>query len=256
MSKKVSIITTTFRDLPHLKETVSEVLKQDYDNIEYIIIDGGSNDGTLEYLQSLEPEIRAREGWTYQYVSEPDQGIYDAINKGIQKATGDIVGTMFDKFTSKDVVRRMVEAIESEDADGVHGDLLYVDEDGKPVRTWVMGNDRTIRQGWLVAHPTMYLKREIYEQYGLYRMDMKIAADYEFMVRIFKDQAVKMAYIPDVLVTMFYGGTSNQGLGSYYQSFVESYKGLKINHVKGAFLICVKRTFGVFFQFAKAKRMK
>lgn len=256
MSKKVSVITTTFEDLKHLKEVVEGIKKQDYDHIEYIIVDGGSKDDTVSFLQALEMDFAQRQGWELRWISEPDRGIYDAINKGIQMATGDIVGVMFDKFATDDVVSKMVDVIQREESDGVHGDLIYVDENGKPVRKWVMGNTKTIEDGWMPAHQTLYLKKEIYEAYGVYKTDYKIAADYEFIVRILQDKSVKLSYIPEVLVHMFYGGTSSGGLSNYIHSFMESYRALRENRVSFAFFICTKRTMKVLWQFVKAASQK
>lgn len=256
MSKKISVITTTYQDLSHLKEVVEGIKKQDYDHIEYIIVDGGSKDGTVEFLREQESVFAKLTGWEYKWISEPDKGIYDAINKGIRMATGDIVGTAFDKFASVDVLSRMVSAIEDDGTDGVHGDLLYVDEEDKPVRTWVMGNKQTIKDGWMPAHPTLYLKKEIYDKYGVYKTDYKIAADYEYMVRILWDGSVKLSYIPEVLIHMFYGGTSSGGFSNYVHSFMESHRALKENHVPFAFMICTKRTIKVLLQFVKAACQK
>lgn len=252
MSKKVSIITTTYGDIAHLKEVVNGIKKQDYDNIEYIVVDGGSKDGTPEFLKELEAEFLKEGKWQFQWVSEPDKGIYDAINKGIYMATGDIIGTAFDRFASDDVISHMVGIIEKEGSDGVHGDLVYVDEEDRPVRSWIMGNDKGITDGWMPAHPTLYLKKEIYDQFGVYKTDYKIAADYEYVVRIMKDGRTKLSYIPEVLVLMFYGGTSSGGLGNYIHSFQESHRALKENKVPFAFWICCKRTVRVLLQFVKA----
>lgn len=256
MSKTVSVVTTTYEDLKHLKEVVDGIKKQNYEAIQYIVVDGGSKDGTIPFLQELETDFAKRAGWELTWISEPDQGIYDAINKGVRMATGDIVGVMFDKFAADDVVFKMVAVMEREDSDGVHGDLIYVDEKGKPIRKWVMGNTKTIRDGWMPAHQTLYLKREVYEKYGVYKTDYKIAADYEFIVRILQDKSVRLSYIPEVLVHMFYGGTSSGGLTNYIHSFMESYRALKENHVPFAFVICTKRTMKVLWQFVKAACQK
>lgn len=249
MSKKVSVITTTFQDLEHLKEVVKSIEEQDYDNLEYIIVDGGSKDGTKEYLHRLETSFAAKPGRSFRFISEPDEGIYDAINKGIKMANGDIIGVMFDRFSSDNIISRMAAIMETENTDGVHGDLEYVDADGGLVRHWEMGKDGSIKKGWMPAHPTLYLKKEVYEKYGVYKTDYKIAADYEFMVRILKDRKVKLSYIHEVLVYMFYGGTSTGGFFNYVHSFQESVRALKENHVSFAFIICIKRTFRVFMQF-------
>lgn len=249
MSKKVSVITTTFQDIVHLKEVVNGIKSQNYDNIEYIIVDGGSKDGTVEFLQSREGEFEKLPGRELKWISEPDEGIYDAINKGIRMSQGDIIGFMFDRFAAEDVISRMVHIIEEEHSDGVHGDLDYVDESGNIVRHWVMGNSGTMKDGWMPAHPTLYLKREVYEKYGFYKTDYKIAADYEFMVRILADGKLRLSYIHEVVVHMFYGGTSSANLGSYVRSFLESCRALRENHVPFGFLICIKRTMKVLLQF-------
>lgn len=256
MSKKVSVITTTFQDIVHLKEVVNGIKNQNYDNIEYIIVDGGSKDGTVEFLQSQEGEFEKLPGMELKWISEPDEGIYDAINKGIRMAQGDIIGFMFDRFVAEDVISRMVRIIEEEHSDGVHGDLDYVDEDGNIVRHWVMGNSRTMKDGWMPAHPTLYLKREVYEKYGFYKTDYRIAADYEFMVRILMDGKLRLSYIHEVVVYMFYGGTSSANLGSYVRSFRESYRALRENHVPFGFLICIKRTMKVLLQFISRQQGK
>lgn len=245
MTPTVSIITTTYNDAENLKRIMAGVRAQDYPKIEYIVVDGGSDDETLSVLKEAESLF----GAGFHWISEPDKGIYDAINKGLRMATGDIVGLMFDRFTSGHVVSLMVETMEKEGADGVHGDIDYVDGE-RVVRRWRMGGG-SIKKGWMPGHPTLYLRRGVYEKYGCYKEDYRIAADYEFIVRILKDGDVKLAYIPHVLVNMFYGGTSTGNLGSYIESFRESYRALKENNVSGAFFICVRRTFRVFFQFLR-----
>ena len=154
MSKKVSVITTTFQDIVHLKEVVNGIKNQDYDNIEYIIVDGASKDGTVEFLKEQEEVFKKLSGKELKWISEPDKGIYDAINKGIRMAQGDIIGFMFDRFAAENVISRMVRIMEEEGSDGVHGDLDYVDEAGNVVRHWVMGNSRSIRDGWISRRPS------------------------------------------------------------------------------------------------------
>lgn len=252
--KKISIITTTYQDVSHLKKVVEGIKNQDYPRLEYIIVDGGSTDGTVEYLKELEKDFSY--GWPereVKWISEKDNGIYDALNKGIRMATGDIIGPMFDKFSHPHVLSDMVSVIEKEGTDGVHGDLYYVDEQDNPVRAWKMGNTKTIRDGWMPAHPTLYLKKEVYDKFGVYKTNYRIAADYEYMIRILKDNQVRLSYIPSVLVHMFYGGTSSGGLKNYVLSFKEGKRALEENQMKGAFFITVKRTLIVLMQFVKAK---
>ena len=184
---KVSVITTTYNDAGNLERIMDQVARQDYENLEYIIVDGGSTDGTMELIHQMEKRLPGQ----VRYLSEPDQGIYDALNKGIRLATGEIVGCCFDRYADEHVIRRMVQAMEEEGTDGVHGDLYYMDGE-RIVRKWHQGQG-SIRTGWLPGHPTLYLRREVYDQFGLYRTDYRIAADYEFMVRILYRKQVRLS---------------------------------------------------------------
>ena len=179
--KKVSIITTTYNDSKALRATIEQIKAQDYPNIEYIIVDGASKDDTMDVIM----EAKAHFGDRLIWLSEKDSGIYDAINKGLKLATGDYIGLCFDQFAGPDVISKMVAIMEQEGTDGVHGDLNYMDGE-KIVRKWRQGQGN-IRTGWMPGHPTLYLKKEVYETYGLYKMDYRISADYEFMIRILKD---------------------------------------------------------------------
>lgn len=241
--KKVSIITTTYNDSANLKKTIKQIEAQDYENIEYIIVDGASKDNTLEVISQAKERFGDRLIW----ISEKDKGIYDAINKGLKLATGDYIGLCFDQFASKDVISKMVAVMEKEGTDGVHGDLDYVDGE-KIVRKWRNGQG-DIRKGWMPGHPTLYLKREVYETYGLYKTDYRISADYEYMIRILKDGKVKLSYIPEVLIKMSHGGTSTNSLGAYLEGLKEGHRALRENGVKFAFVTDMLRTLRVLKQF-------
>lgn len=241
--KKVSIITTTYNDSENLKKTIAQVEAQDYENIEYIIVDGASKDDTLEVIR----EAKERFGDRLLWISEKDSGIYDAINKGLQMATGDYIGLCFDRFACKDAVSKMVAVMEAEGTDGVHADLNYVDGE-KIIRKWRQGQGN-IRTGWMPGHPTLYLKREVYETYGLYKTDYRIAADYEYMIRILKDGKVKLSYIPEVLIKMSHGGTSTSSLGAYLEGLQEGHRALKENGIKFAFVTDILRIFRTLLQF-------
>ena len=241
--KKVSIITTTYNDSENLKKTIAQVEAQDYENIEYIIVDGASGDDTLDVIR----EAKKRFGDRLLWISEKDSGIYDAINKGLQMATGDYIGLCFDRFACKDAVSKMVAVMEAEGTDGVHADLNYVDGE-KIIRKWRQGQGN-IRTGWMPGHPTLYLKREVYETYGLYKTDYRIAADYEYMIRILKDGKVKLSYIPEVLIKMSHGGTSTNSLGAYLEGLREGHRALKENDIKFAFVTDILRIFRTLLQF-------
>ena len=241
--KKVSIITTTYNDSASLRKTMQQVDAQDYENIEYIIVDGASKDDTLQVIA----EAKERFGDRLVWISEKDSGIYDAINKGLRLATGDFIGLCFDQFAGPDVVSKMVAIMEKEGTDGVHGDLNYVDGE-KIVRKWRQGQGN-IRTGWMPGHPTLYLRKEVYETYGVYKTDYRISADYEYMIRILKDGKVKLSYIPEVLIKMAHGGTSTNGLGAYLEGLKEGHRALKENGVKFAFVTDLLRILRVLRQF-------
>lgn len=242
---KVSLILTTYNCVNNLSKTFSSILSQDYNNIEVIVVDGASTDGTIDLIREFEDKINLK------WISENDRGIYDAMNKGYRMSTGDIVAFFNDQFVKEDVVTKMVDAIVKNDADGAHADLVYMSEELKVIRHWKMG-DGTIRQGWMPGHPTLFLKREVYEKYGTYNDDYKCSADYEFMVRILKDSAVKLAYVPEVVVQMFYGGTSTGGIKGYILSLKEAHRALSENGVKGALIIDIKRILRLVQQFIRA----
>ena len=241
--KKVSIITTTYNDSKSLRKTIEQIKAQDYPNIEYIIVDGASKDDTMDVIMETKTYFGARLTW----ISEKDSGIYDAINKGLKLATGDYIGLCFDQFAAPDVISKMVAVMEKEGTDGVHGDLNYMDGE-KIVRKWRNGQGN-IRTGWMPGHPTLYLKREVYETYGFYKTDYRISADYEFMIRILKDDKVKLSYIPEVLIKMAHGGTSTNSLGAYLEGMKEGHRALKENGVKFAFVTDLLRVFRVLRQF-------
>ena len=240
---KVSIVTTTYNDIENLKRILAEVKKQTYPNIEHIIVDGGSTDGTVDLLKELEEKEPGRISW----MSEKDNGIYDAINKGICMATGDIVGCCFDRYADEGVLMRMVEIMEKEGTDGVHGDLCYMDGD-RIVRKWHQGQG-VIRSGWMPGHPTLYLKKEVYDKFGLYRTDYRISGDYEFMVRILYRKEVTLSYLPEILIYMSHGGTSTNSLGAYVESMMEGHRALVENHVPFAWVTDLCRVVRVLSQF-------
>ena len=242
---KVSIITTTYNDKENLKKTIAQVKNQDYDNIEYVIVDGGSTDGTREVIEEAAEYFGNRLVW----ISEKDKGIYDAINKGIRLSTGDILGCCFDQYAGPDVISKMVAIMEKEGTDGVHGDLYYMEGD-KVVRWWHQGQGK-IRFGWMPGHPTLYLKKDVYDKYGLYKTDYRISADYEFMIRILKDNQVKLSYLPEVLIYMAHGGTSTNSLGAYLAGMKEGHRALRENGVRCAWFTDLCRTLRVLAQFVK-----
>lgn len=247
---KVSLLVTTYNAKDNLKLTLASIEQQDYPAIEVVIVDGQSVDGTLELIRDFAARHENQESsCSVRWVSEPDQGLYDAMNKACRMSSGDIIAVCNDRFCTPDAVTKLVRAIEKggEGCIGAHADLIYV-EGEHVVRKWQMGEGK-IADGWLPGHPTMFLKREIYEKYGFYDTSYQCSADYEFMIRFLKDDNNRLAYVPEVLVAMFYGGVSNAGLRNYMVSFREGCLGLKRNGVRHPLLITLKRTLLVLKQF-------
>ena len=244
-SPKVSIVTTTYNDRENLEKIIRQVRSQDYENLEYIIVDGGSADGTLEVIRQAQKDCGERLKW----ISQPDKGIYDALNKGLKMSSGEILGCCFDEFAGPDVVAKMVDIMEREGTDGVHGDLDYVDGE-RVVRRWRQGQGKLVF-GWMPGHPTLYLRRSVYENFGYYRTDYRISADYEFMIRILKDGKVRLSYLPEVLIRMSHGGTSTNSLGAYLAGMKEGHRALKENGIPMAAFTDFCRTLRVLAQFVK-----
>ena len=248
--KKVSLILTTFNSAENLARTLESIEKQDYPNLEVNIKDGGSNDGTLGVIEKYAANSHNNVNWC----SNRDSGIYEAMNQGYELATGDIIVFFNDLFLKPDVISKMIKVIEENPSCvGAHADLVYANEE-KVVRYWKMGRQRSLYLGWMPGHPTLFLKREIYEKYGLYNTEYRIAADYEFMIRFLKERENKLAYLPETIVRMYYGGTSTSGTGSYLSSLKEGHRALKDNGIRGAFLIDFLRTGRVLMQFVRREK--
>lgn len=247
--KTVSLILTTYNSAENLARTLDSIEQQDYPQIEVNIKDGGSADGTLEIIK----EYAERSRNTVHWVTSADTGIYDAMNQGYQLATGDIIVFFNDLFLKENVISKMVKIMETETmCVGAHADLVYA-TDEKIVRYWKMGPQKSLYLGWMPGHPTLFLKKEIYEKYGLYNTSYRIAADYEFMIRFLKDKENKLVYLPETIIRMYYGGTSTSGTGSYLLSLKEGHRALKRNGIKFASMIDVLRTCRVLVQFVKKK---
>lgn len=250
MPRKVSLILTTYNCIQNFRTTMESILQQDYPCIEIVIKDGGSSDGTKELIEDYAERFANQIIWK----SESDLGLYDAMNQGFLMSTGDMIVFFNDKFLNSHAVSDIVQTIETagKECIGVHADLVYMDGN-KVIREWRMGQGY-FRQGWMPGHPTLYLKREIYEQYGLYDISYKCSADYEFMIRALYGKEDRLAYLPEKIVSMYYGGTSTQGLRSYLVSLKEAHRALKSNGIKGACWISIKRASKVLGQFVSMQR--
>lgn len=229
---KVSIVTAVFNRRATIADTLYSVASQSHLDIEHVLQDGGSTDGTLEILaQKSDPRIRL--------VSEPDAGIYDAINRGIQRANGDIIGLMHsdDLFAAPDVLSRVVKIMKDPDIDGVYGDLDYVaaDDTSRIIRRWRSGayDAKKLGKGWMPPHPTLYLRRKVFDKHGLYDTSFGIAGDYDAMLRYLVKGQINLAYIPDVMVKMRVGGESNKSLRKIILKSREDYRAIRRNGVGG-----------------------
>jgi glycosyltransferase involved in cell wall biosynthesis len=210
---KISIITATYNSASTIKECIESVNAQTYKNIEHIIIDGASKDNTLEIINNLPNRVT-------KIVSEPDKGIYDAMNKGIKAATGDVIGILNsdDFFTSDNIIEIVVENFKNCDIDALYGDVHFVNPDDitKSVRYYssAIFKPSLFRFGFMPAHPSFYMKRECYEKYGLYSLDYKIASDYDLLIRYLHREKIKYKYINKDFVTMRTGGVSTENFNS------------------------------------------
>ena len=207
-SLKISIITVSFNSSKTIKETIESILIQDYNNIEYIIIDGGSSDETINIVKSYSEKIS-------YFISEKDNGIYDAMNKGIKVATGEIVGILNsdDFYPNSFVLSNVAKTFKKYNCDAVYGDLVYVNKkDTTQIkRYWQAGNYNTskIKNGWMLPHPTFFVKKVMYDRHGLYNSALKRAADYEMILKLLYKENISVHYIPMILVKMRMGGASN-----------------------------------------------
>lgn len=216
---KISIITTTYNSATTVQDTFQSILRQTYSDIESIVVDGESKDGTLELIKKYEALFEGR----MHYISEPDKGIYDAMNKGIRMATGDVIGILNsdDFYTSPIVLERVVQMMENSKLDAVYGDVHFVNDIdlSKCVRYY---SSRYFRRSWMrfgfmPAHPSFYCRKEIYEKYGLFDTSYKVAADFENLLRLIFVNKIHICYLPMDFVTMRTGGASTSGLVSHKQ---------------------------------------
>ncbi len=235
---KVSIITVTYNSEKYLADCINSVARQNYKNIEHIIIDGKSTDGTLKIIKQHSKHIS-------YWVSETDKGMYDAINKGLKMATGDIIGILNsdDMFASADSVRSIVDCFETSTTDSVYGNLVYVDASNteKVVRYWkgISYKRSRFRYGWMPAHPTFYMRRGLLEKYGFYENHYFTAADYEFMARYLFLHKVSAQYIDAMLVKMRCGGISNITLKSRIRANRRDFLAMKKNKIPFSFAVSI-----------------
>lgn len=231
---KVSIITVTYNSEAFLEQTIRSVIDQTYKNIEYIIIDGASTDNTLSIIAQYKNNIQ-------HLLSEKDNGIYDALNKGIAMATGDIIGILHsdDFYTSNTVIEKIVAKITTDKSDAVYADLYYVDKNNtdKITRKWHSGNysHGAFVTGWMPPHPTFFVKKEVYKNYGAFNLNFKTSADYELMLRLIHKHQIKLSYLNEFIIKMRVGGQSNVSVNNRVIANLEDRKAWEVNDLKPRF---------------------
>lgn len=229
---KISVITAVYNRVATIGDALDSVRAQTWPDVEHVVIDGASTDGTLELLQARRDGISV-------LVSEPDKGIYDALNKGIARATGDVIGLMHsdDLYADQSVLADVVAAFDDPKVDAVYGDLDYVAQadTSQVIRRWRSGaySPELLRRGWMPPHPTLYLRRQVVERWGAFDDQYRIAADYDAVLRYFGRGGIRPAYVPRVLVKMRVGGESNRSVARILLKSKEDYAALRRNKVGG-----------------------
>lgn len=241
------MITAVYNRHQTVGQALDSVLSQSYPAVESIVIDGASTDGTLAVLESYRPRLGV-------LISERDQGIYDALNKGLTHATGDVVGFLHadDVYEDREVLAKVAVAFREPSVDAVYGDLVYVrhDDISKVIRYWKAGpyDHAALSRGWMPPHPTFYVRRSVYERLGGFNTRYRIAADYDTVLRFLAVGKIGVAYVPEVLVRMRVGGISNRSLKTIFRKSCEDMNVLKLNQV-GGFITLLQKNFYKLNQF-------
>jgi glycosyltransferase len=238
---KISIITATYNSAVHITGCLASVNNQSFKNTEHIIVDGASTDNTQEIIKSTPNRVS-------QLISEPDNGIYDALNKGIQHATGDVIGFLHadDRFASPNTVESIVKGFSplsgemsvrqrgrnekpKPEIHGIYGHLVFVNNENKVLRTWHSKpfHKKNVRHGWMPPHPTLFLRKEVYKKHGLFDTTFKIAGDYDFMLRVMTDPEMHLRYLPEVITRMRLGGASTGSVKGIVLKMQEDIRALR-----------------------------
>ena len=245
---KISILTCVLNNERFIDEAIKSFQKQSYENKEHVIIDGGSTDETVSIIKKLKNNSTI-------FISSNDNGIYDAINKGVNLASGDIIGILHsdDFYDNESVISQVIEVFKKTNSDLVYGDLVYVTKNKNlNIRYWQAGLflDENIRKGWMPPHPTVFVKKKIFEKIGNYNTDYRISSDYDFLIRALTNKEIKKQYIKKTLIKMRIGGTSNKSILNLFKKTFEDYKIIKKNKI-GGFLTLLNKNFLKIRQFYK-----
>jgi glycosyltransferase involved in cell wall biosynthesis len=232
---KITVITVTFNAASTIEQTILSVLDQTYKNVEYIIIDGGSTDGTQKIIERYNSSLG-------KFISEKDSGLYNALNKGIRMSGGDAIAFLHsdDFYTGKNVLQDYANRFQSENCDAVYADLYYVDRNdtNRIVRKWKSEKYREgdFLKGWMPPHPTFICRKSIYDRFGLYREDFNSAADYELMLRFIQKNKIKISYLPEFVIKMRVGGESNKTVKNRVRANADDRRAWKVNELKPGIL--------------------
>lgn len=249
---KVSIITISYNSAETIEDTIKSVIAQSYPNIEYILIDGASHDGTLDIIHKYQNDIA-------YFTTEKDEGIYDAMNKGVAAATGDIVGILNsdDIYADDKVIQDVVDQFNKTQCQGCYADLEYVDRENttKVIRYWKAGaySPGSFRKGWMPPHPTFFVRKAVYDGMGAYNTELRSAADYEFMLRTIHKNEIPVSYLPRVITLMRVGGQSNVTLSNRIKANKEDRRAWEMNGLKPGSLTLIRKPLSKFSQFIKRK---
>ena len=236
---KISVITAVWNSETTVGEAIASVASQTHADLEHVIMEGNSSDGSLAAIErAAHPRMRL--------ISEPDDGIYDALNKGVKNATGDVIGFIHsdDFLAHNGALARIAAAFDDPAVEAVFSDLDYVSQadTSRVIRHWSTGpyHPRRLKYGWMPAHPTLYLRRGVYERFGAYDKNLRIAADYDFILRYFSQATGKSVYIPEVLYKMRVGGVSNRNWAKICQKMEEDMLAIRRNRVGGVYTLALK----------------
>lgn len=252
---KISIITPTFNSEKTVSDTIESVFSQTHKDIEYIVIDGVSSDKTLEIISSYQQKFNIR------LLSEKDSGLYDAMNKGIELASGEVIAILNsdDLYYDNQVLSVVASAFSDLETDIVYGDIIYFsDQVDKVTRVWRAREyqQKQLKNGWTIPHPAMFVRRRVYEQFDKYRLDLKLAADYEFILRVLLSGKVKLKYLPKILTKMYAGGASGKNIKQRIRGWRELRQAWRINKLQPPKLFICRRVGSKLKQLIVSKRAK